>query len=71
MTGALLAADGSQSLVAGLGSGSGGSISMVVATAIVGTGAKLTANGGSANAERNIAAGGGGRVYYEVSSVHC
>lgn len=71
LTGALLAADGATSQVIGLGSGSGGSISIVVTNPIVGTTAVLTASGGSAVAAMNIAAGGGGRVYYEVKLATC
>ena len=66
ITDGMMTADGSESLVAALGSGSGGSIALLVSNSVVGSGGVLSAQGGAANSALMIAGGGGGRIYYEV-----
>jgi hypothetical protein len=66
ITGGALSADGSHSSSANLGSGSGGSITLL-ATTYKGTNALLSVKGGEGILGRNIAAGGGGRIYIKVS----
>ena len=66
ITGGRVTADGSRSLAPSLGSGSGGSIALLVSSSVVGSGGVLSAQGGAANSAQLIAAGGGGRIYFEV-----
>lgn len=60
-----ITANGNVSAVAGLGSGSGGSIT-IISTTILGTYWRLSALGGDSNGPWG-GAGGGGRIYVEVS----
>ena len=66
ITGGKLLAVGGVSFVDGLGSGSGGSITLLVSS-ISGKNALLSVQGGSGIFSRNVAAGGGGRIYIQVS----
>ncbi|CAE7517916.1 unnamed protein product, partial [Symbiodinium microadriaticum] len=68
ITGGIVAADGSKSVVAALGSGSGGSISLLVSASIVGSGGVFSVQGGSADSALGVGGGSGGRIYFEAAT---
>jgi hypothetical protein len=68
ITGGELRAEGGQSRSANIGSGSGGSITLLT-TLFKGSNALLSVQGGAGVLGRNITAGSGGRIYIQVTSL--
>ena len=67
LAGGALLSMGSTSVVAGVGSGSGGGVSILAVRSLASIDMVITVTGGAANTESNIAGGSGGRVTVQAS----